>query len=251
MKSSPMKSAERRQFILTFIKENKEIRISEIAEHLATSVVTIRADLKYLEEKELIVRHHGGASLKESSVSFANQNVTYLDEKVEIARKASAFIKSGMTVLIDSGTTTLEIAKQIKDDVNCCVITNSLAVAVALEKNQNIMLVLTGGALRRYNNSFHGEISERALAGLSADIMFLGADGLDLEKGATTFSDYSIGRAMSRISKKIILTVDSSKFGRKCLNQVLPIEEIDVVITDAHLSEDVRQEFNKKGIVLL
>lgn len=251
MKSLPMKSAERRQFILTFIKAHKEIRISEIIEQVAASVVTIRADLRYLEEKKLIVRHHGGASIKEPNLPLINQKVAYMDEKIAIARKASEFIKSGMTILIDSGTTTLEIAKQIKSDVNCCVITNSLAVAVALEQNQNIMLVLTGGALRRYNNSFHGEISERALAGLSADIMFLGADGLDLEKGATTFSDYSIGRAMARISKKIILTIDSSKFGRKCLNQVLPIEDIDIVITDEHLSDAIRHEFSHKNLIFL
>lgn len=147
-------------------------------------------------------------------------------------------IHEGMTVILDSGSTTMLIAEGLMTAKNITVITNSLPAAFALSENKDITLVVCGGTVRHKTRSMHGSIAERSLQDINADLMFVGADGIDAVNGITTFNEgYSISGAMVTAANKVIAVLDSSKFNRRGFNQVLPIEKIDIIITDDAVSE--------------
>ena len=150
-------------------------------------------------------------------------------------------IHEGMTVILDSGSTTMLIAEGLMTAKNITVITNSLPAAFALSENKDITLVVCGGTVRHKTRSMHGSIAERSLQDINADLMFVGADGID----------YSISGAMVTAANKVIAVLDSSKFNRRGFNQVLPIEKIDIIITDDAVSEVDKLALQKTRVKLI
>jgi len=134
---------------------------------------------------------------------------------------------------------------------NITVITNSLPAAFTLEENKDITLVVCGGTVRHKTHSMHGTIAERSLQGICADLMFVGADGIDATNGITTFNEgYSISSVMAAAAHQVIAVLDASKFNRRGFNQVLPMEKIDCVITDDGISENDRAALSSKKVEL-
>ncbi|ARD58897.1 transcriptional regulator [Kosakonia radicincitans DSM 16656] len=249
-----MNSFERRNKIVELVNSQGSVLVIDLSNSFGISEVTIRADLRLLEEKGLVTRFHGGAA-KPGATVLDNENQEVVleeryrlasDPKKRIAQAAASMIEEGMTVILDSGSTTMLIAEALTKRTNITVITNSLPAAFALSENKDITLVVCGGTVRHKTHSMHGTIAERSLQGISADLMFVGADGIDATNGITTFNEgYSISSVMAAAAHKVIAVVDASKFNRRGFNQVLPMEKIDVVITDDSISDKDRSAFRK------
>ncbi|AJR00325.1 Galactitol utilization operon repressor [Enterobacteriaceae bacterium bta3-1] len=255
-----MNSFERRNKIVELVNENGSVLVGELSNSFGTSEVTIRADLRLLEEKRLLTRFHGGAA-KLSTVALEPENdevvleERYLlakDPKKRIAQSAALRVKPHDTVILDSGSTTMLIAEELIKMSDITVITNNLPAAFVLSENKDITLVVCGGTLRHKTRSMHGAIAELSLQGISADVMFVGADGLDATHGITTFNEgYSISDTMAQAAKEVIAVVDSTKFNRRGFNLVLPMKKIDCVITDSDISDSDKKALLETGTELV
>jgi len=234
---------ERRRKIRGLLEERAQITVVELAEKFSVSAVTIRADLVALDEIGALVRVHGGALPRRESDELPidiKQNMRRA-EKLRIAAAAVAHIHEGETVLLDSGTTTAEIAKLIRglkfESLN--VITNALNIAVMLASAPFINLIIPGGVLRRRSWSLSGPPAENAMRELQADTLFLGVDSLDPEVGLMTphVLEAQLNAQMIRISSRVIAVTDSSKLLRRNLSVISPVDTVDLLITDRGADE--------------
>lgn len=254
-----MNSFERRNKIIQLVNEQGTVLVQDLAGVFAASEATIRADLRFLEQKGVVTRFHGGAAKIMSGNSETETQEVGFKERFQlasapnrIAQAAVKMIHEGMTVILDSGSTTMLIAEGLMTAKNITVITNSLPAAFALSENKDITLVVCGGTVRHKTRSMHGSIAERSLQDINADLMFVGADGIDAVNGITTFNEgYSISGAMVTAANKVIAVLDSSKFNRRGFNQVLPIEKIDIIITDDAVSEVDKLALQKTRVKLI
>ncbi|WP_159566218.1 DeoR/GlpR family DNA-binding transcription regulator [Budvicia diplopodorum] len=255
-----MNSFERRNLIVDMVNTSGSVLVSNLSSNFDISEVTIRSDLRQLEKKGLLVRFHGGASKVSQDKGTLLANELRLEERYEqalapkmrIAILAASFVKPGETVILDSGSTTLLIAEELVKIDNITVITNNLPAAFALSENKEITLFVCGGTLRHKTRSMHGSITEQSLNGIVANIMFVGADGIDAEKGITTFNEgFAISGVMANTAHRVIAVIDSSKFGRSGFNQVLPIDKLDTIITDEGISDQDKAAFQQKNITVL
>ena len=229
---------ERRRKIRGMLEERAQISVVELAERFSVSAVTIRADLVALDEIGALVRVHGGALPRRESDELPidiKQNMRRA-EKLRIAAAAVAHIHEGETILLDSGTTTAEIAKLIRglkfESLN--VITNALNIAVMLASAPFVNLIIPGGVLRRRSWSLSGPPAENAMRELQADTLFLGVDSLDPEVGLMTpyVLEAQLNAQMIRIASKVIAVTDSSKLLRRNLSVISPVDTVDLLITD-------------------
>lgn len=257
---SNMNTFERRNKILDLVNKQDSVLVVDLSNEFSISEVTIRADLRLLEERGLVTRFHGGAAKPVISVVEGDNQEIGLEEryqlasdpKIRIAQAAATLIEEGMTVILDSGSTTMLIAEALIKMENITVITNNLPAAYALSENKDITLVVIGGTLRHKTHSMHGTIAERSLQGISADVMFVGADGIDTTNGITTFNEgYSISSVMAATAHKVVAVLDSSKFNRRGFNQVLPMTKIDCLITDEGICAKDKFSFVEMGKELI
>lgn len=253
-----MNTFERRNTIIELLREKGSVVVADLAKQFNISEVSIRTDLRVLEEQNLLVRFHGGAGLPTNLTQpQVQQEETQLDDryllsrdpKIQIAKVAVGLVKEGDTIILDSGSTTMMLAMELVKVKNITVITNNLPAAFILSDSPDITLVICGGYVRHKTRSMHGTMTENALKGIRADLMFVGADGIDPKVGLTTFNEgYGISAVMADISAKVICVVDSTKFNRSGFNLVLPMEKIDLLITNRNISEETRQELENSGV---
>ena len=255
-----MNASERRQEIIELLNMNSTVLVCDLSKKYDVSEVTIRTDLRLLEKQGVLTRFHGGAtkiidnddikSFKELQLEERYQR--FIEAKKRIALEAVKQVKEDDIIILDSGSTTMLIAEELVKLKHITVITNSLTSAFILSDNSDIMLLICGGTLRHKTRSFHGKIAEQSLDGISADILFVGADGIDAQRGITTFNEgYTISSVMANVAKKVVAVLDSSKFGRNGINIVLPLNKLDVIITDTNVDNKYKQEFAKQGINLI
>lgn len=250
---------ERRKKIIEKLDSDGSLLVSDIAATLGVTEVTVRNDLSLLEQRGLLTRFHGGAARLVSrpgvaepqpggELSIAERYQLAADPKKRIAMAAVTRVREGDTVILDSGSTTRVLAEQLVEQDNITVITNNLPAALILMDNPSITVVVCGGTLRHKTVSLHGSIAEFALRGVSARVMFVGADGLDVENGITTFNEgYAISAAMAAVAEEVVVVTDASKFGRKGFNVVLPLAQIDTIITDDAASPEAVAILQQQG----
>ena len=246
--------AERRHRIVELLREHGKVTVEALAVRFATSAVTIRTDLAALEASGALERTHGGALLRQDDDDqpIKVKRTLHHAEKVRIAKAAAALIQDGETVILDSGTTTAEIAKQIRklevQSIN--VITNALNIAALLTDVPAVRLIMPGGILRPESNSLSGHMAEAALANLQADRLFLGADGLDPERGVMTphLPEAQLNAKMIEISRQVIVVADSSKLMRRNISLIARVEQLHMIITDAGADPDVVAELRRRGV---
>ncbi|MDU6410238.1 MAG: DeoR/GlpR family DNA-binding transcription regulator [Yersiniaceae bacterium] len=258
-----MNSYERRHKIVDLVNQQGTVLVAELSDAFDVSEVTIRSDLRLLEERGMVLRFHGGAArpgdavdnlLNEAGkeaveVVLEDRYRLAKDPKKRIAQAAAAMVRAGDTVILDSGSTTMLIAEELVNREDITIITNNLPAAFVLSENKDITLVICGGTLRHKTRSMHGTVAESALQGISANLMFVGADGLDAVNGITTFNEgYSISGVMAKAAARVIAVTDASKFGRRGFNQVLPLAQIDTVITDSGIGSDDHQALAQRGM---
>ena len=246
-----MFAEERQEQILELLKRNKRVSNTELIKKFGVSGTTIRIDLTELEQKGLLSRTHGGAILKEDSISSRREKNK--EAKECIARKAREQIEDGDTILLDSGTTALDLAALLNELHNLTVITNDLQIALKLQKCPEIHLILLGGRVRTSFECTVGGMGIRALEELSVDKVFMTTNALSLQKGATTpnLDNAEIKRAMMKIGNQRYLLCDSSKIGTKTVCSFAKIEEFDVLITDNKISQEMKEKIEKLHIEVL
>jgi len=246
----------RRSKIIHLIEEKGQVQVQELSSMFDVSSVTIRNDLSYLEEKNLLYRTRGGA-IKQVKVALdlawnekARKNS---DQKRRISEKAAELIQDGDTVILDSGTTVTEIAKRLNNFHNLTVITHALNIATELAGFKGIQVIMPGGILRGNDFSLVGSQAEQNLRDYYCDKLFLGVSGFDTTSGISTPSvtETRLNRVMMEIAQEVIVVTDSSKFGKRCLAFISPVEKIHKVITDDGIPEKDKQNLLSQNIELI
>ena len=251
-----MMAEERRTQIIQMIRSAGRVKVNDLSAHFNTSAVTIRNDLNDLHQRGLVLRSHGGAVLpdtihRESPVD--ERLKAHAAEKRRIGALAASLIHDGETIILDSGTTTLEIARQIKNKQGLQIITNGVNIAAELLDAHDVQVFIVGGTVRHESASISGRFTEQMLAEFSADKMFLSGAGCDVDFGVSggNLEETMVNRAMLSISREIILVADASKFSRRSMARIVPFSEIDTVISDTNLPEEIQTQLRSLGCSLM
>ena len=249
---------ERRQHILAKLQREGRVLISDLSDALGISRITIRKDLDYLVGKGLVLRSHGGA------LPVRTQNTALLDpslhekeqkqskEKLRIAKAAAGLVTEGMCVVLDSGTTTTAIARELRRFEHLTVITNAVNIATELA-GTDFEVILTGGTLRKNSFSLVGPVTEDMLRSMRADVLFLGVDGFDVRAGVSTpnLLESRVNRAMVDSAARVVVVCDSTKFKRRSLALIVPPAKIHAVITDNQISAADVDVLTRAGVEVL
>jgi DeoR family transcriptional regulator of aga operon len=248
----------RRIKILETLKSNGQVNVKELSEELGVTGVTIRNDLAQLEKKNILIRARGGAikidqNYLDEDFPLSDKQKRNLAEKKEIGKKAAELIENGNTIIIDSGSTTYQLAKNLFNFEELTVITNALNVATLLAEHKNINVIVPGGILRKNSVSLIGILAEKGFKDYYCDKVFLGVDGFDLDFGISTPSpeEAHLNQIMIEISKEVIVLTDSSKFERRGFAFIAPVNKITTVVTDKGLRPEHKAKLESVGIKVI
>ncbi len=265
--NSRMLAEGRRRKILELVEQSGQITIHDVVRRFSVSAVTARSDLDALSANGVVLRSHGGAVRYEPTQDYPLKLKATLhrSEKARIGQAAAQLVQPNETIILDSGTTTAEIAKNLKrSKVKFTVVTSALNIANELADAPEISLIMLGGLLRTVSYSFVGPQAEAMLRDLHADRLFLAVDGFDLTGGPFTpdvleaqlasgpftpdVLEAQLNGLMMKVSKEVTVVADSTKLGRRSLFRIGPIENVHRLITDARAPEEFTDALRKKGI---
>lgn len=247
-----MLKEERQAYIIHQINLHNKVLSSDLSVQLNVSEDTIRRDLNELAENGQIIKVYGGALSKSFQFPFQDGNVYAKENKKKIASKALTLINSGMTVLIGGGTTMIELARLIPNDLQCTFFTISPLVAMELAEKDNIEVFLLGGKLSRNTNIVTGSQVINELSDLHVDLCLLGTNSLSIEEGITD-SDWEvvqIKRAMIKCSKNLAILSIAEKLNSKQKMRVAPLKEVSYLVTDLEPNDKHLKDFAKHIKVL-
>ncbi|WP_323134713.1 transcriptional repressor AgaR [Pontibacter kalidii] len=244
--------AERHQQIINRLQQEGKVNVADLCADMDVSSVTIRKDLKLLEDKGLLFRTHGGATLHNPYTidrSVNEKEKIQSTEKMLIGTAAAKLLQPNDSILIASGTTVLALAKSIQPKGQLTVITSALNVSQELIQRPEIEVIQLGGLLRKSSSSVTGPYAESILTDFSFSKLFLGVDGIDLEFGLTTTNvmEAHLNRQMIKVSQKTIVLADSTKFGRRGFGRICGFEDIDQIITDRGVPDYVVKALEAMG----
>jgi DeoR family transcriptional regulator of aga operon len=247
--SNSFMNEERLRAIGEFVRKNGRAFVRDLAVTFKSSEVTIRRDLDILQKRGLLYRTHGGALRIESDFSLTERELKHPSEKYAIALAASRMVRDGQSIILGAGSTTTAIARVMHDFKNVTVITNGISIASELA-NSNVDVILTAGLLRKHSYSVVGPLAEQALSRLKADIFFMGIDGIDSRVGffMQNMLGAQLARVMVEMASRTIVVCDSSKFGRTGLSTIIPIDQVDGLITDSQVPDFELAALRKAGV---
>lgn len=245
---------ERRIWLEKQILKNNKIDIDEISKKLNVSPMTIRRDLKILEQEGKVIRTHGGAVSSRAfatELPYSSKEIHNIEEKKEIALKALSLVEENFIVILDSGTTTFELAKLLKDRNDLTIITNDIKIAVELIESDNKVIV-TGGEMQKDVGALFGPTTQEMLKMIHADIFFMGAHAIDIESGVTapTFEKSIIKQLMINAAKETWLLADHSKFNKLAFSKVCDLNELEGIIVDSNLDATIAEDYKNKITLL-
>jgi DeoR/GlpR family transcriptional regulator of sugar metabolism len=243
---------QRRHAILALLNEQGEVTVEALAKHFQTSEVTIRKDLSALEANGLLLRRYGGAvPVPQEFIADTGHKVSI--HKLAIAKAAVSLIKEHARIIIDSGSTTAAMIPHLGRQPGLVVMTNSLQVATAIrELEPEPVLLMTGGTWDPHSESFQGQVAEQVLRSYDFDQLFIGADGLDLDRGTTTFNELlGLSRVMAEAAREVIVLAEADKLGRRIPNLELPWGSVHTLITDDRLPTEARDLIQARGVRLI
>ena len=251
--SQPRNTKQRRHTIMQLLQEQGEVSVDQLVQLFDISEVTIRKDLSALETSGFLLRKYGGAILMPKEIMDENENDELTKRKFVIAKAAAERIRDHNRIIVDSGSTTATLIKQLNLKQGLVVMTNSLSVAMELRALENEpTLLMTGGTWDTRSESFQGKVAEQVLRSYDFDQLFIGADGIDLARGSTTFNELvGLSQVMAEVSREVVVMVESQKIGRKMPNLELTWQQIDVLITDTGLSEQDKQAILAHGVEVI
>lgn len=251
--SQPRNTKQRRHTIMQLLQEQGEVSVDQLVQLFDISEVTIRKDLSALETNGFLLRKYGGAILMPKEIIDESENDELTKRKFVIAKAAAERIRDHNRIIVDSGSTTAALIKQLNLKQGLVVMTNSLSVATELRALENEpTLLMTGGTWDTRSESFQGKVAEQVLRSYDFDQLFIGADGIDLARGSTTFNELvGLSQVMAEVSREVVVMVESQKIGRKMPNLELTWQQIDVLITDTGLSEQDKQAILAHGVEVI
>jgi DeoR/GlpR family transcriptional regulator of sugar metabolism len=241
-----MRLNDRQQSILDLLKEQKKLGVGELAGRFGVSEMTIRRDLRMLEDQSLLTRTHGGVvnTRKVSFEQFLGERMNvHLDAKRAIARRASQLVEPGDTIILDTGTTVFQLSNALENIPDLTIATPSLAAAANLFGRQTARIIVLGGYLKPWSPDLIGTLTEDNVANLHFRKAFLGADGIDPASGffCNDLASANVVRQIIKASDKVFVLADSSKIGVKSLIKYAEFGDVDVFVTDGRDPAKARQ----------
>jgi len=245
--------AQRHKIILSELEKEGYVRVHDLSERLGVTEVTIRKDLKVLEERRLLVRSHGSASPMSSLINdrhIDEKEKVQVNEKMRIAEAASQLLKKNDRIIIASGTTLLAFAQKIDITEPITVITPSVKISLLLSYKPNIDIIQLGGSMRKSSASVIGPYAETLLGEMMCSKLFIGVDGIDLDFGLTTsnIAEAHLNQYMLDAAQEVIVLADSSKFGKRGFGKICNINQVHHIITDRDAPGNIIQVIRERGI---
>jgi DeoR family transcriptional regulator of aga operon len=246
-------TVDRRAEIMKQLEQEEQVNVFELSRQFNVSEVTIRKDLKHLEKKNILIRSRGGAmkrSMLNIDLSIYDRRRQNINLKAAIGAAAAGMINNGETILLDTGTTVMELARNLPKKIEITVITNSIDITFRLAEFPNIRVIMPGGILRRNSLALVGEQTAESLRTYYCDKYFLSADGVDVEKGmlTTNIEEAALARINIKNSQKVFALIDSSKFQSKGITAIAPLAQVDTLITDSGIPSHILKEIRNLGV---
>lgn len=243
----------RRKLLLDLISKHGFARLEDLVESTGVSESTVRRDLESLDQNGAIKRTHGGAIYAgelRSMPAFDDRTTTATAEKRAIGRAAAELVRDGETVLLDGGTTTLEVARALLGR-RVQVVTNSLPIATLLGPNKDTDLILLGGYVYPRTGVALGPIAIASMESIRVSTVMMGAGGI-VADGVYNSNSLLVEteQAMMRCGERVVIVADHNKFGKTALKRLCPLEDIDAVVVDAGLSESHRELLEAAGVAI-
>jgi len=247
---------DRHQFILGKLKKEGKVNILDLVEEMEVSGVTIRKDLKLLEDKKLLFRTRGGGSINNPYAAdrpIYEKEFINAEEKKKIARAAIELIGQTDSIMIGSGTTVFEVARALYPNKHLTVITPALKVGLELSSRPNIEVLQLGGLIRPNSSSVAGAHAMKVLEDVSCSMLFLGVDGIDIDFGASisNLAEAALNQKMIESAQTIVVCADSTKFDRRGLGRICSLEQVQYIITDNKVSPNTVKALEDKGIKVI
>ena len=238
------------------LQTQPRLTVAELSRRLRVSPVTIRSDLTELERRGRLVRTHGGAiaaNKREHELDFENRARLEHAAKVRIGQEAAALVHDGDSIFLDASTTSLELAKAVRDRRELTIITNSLRSAQELVMSPNLTVIMPGGIVRREAFSLVGMWSADLLQQFNIARAFMGARGFTLEEGLTDVhpDEVALKRAIIGSAKEVIALIDHTKWNQVALASFCSLEQLAIIITDRHAPRKMVEEARGRGIQVL
>lgn len=251
-----MNTIERRHDIAQIALQLGKVSVPELVAKYEVSAVTIRADLNYLHDKNLLIRTRGGALASNritKELTLDEKHCERLEIKRKLALLACQQINEGDALILDSGSTTAEIALCLHTFRRLVVMTNGLNVAQNLLNASGVEVLMTGGTLRKKSLSFYGRQAEDSLERYHFDKVILGVDGFDFQAGISTHFEYEamLNRVMCKVAREVIAVTDSSKFNRSGVHKICGFADVDLLITDDGIPDAFAQALEQDGVRII
>ncbi|NLM13361.1 MAG: DeoR/GlpR transcriptional regulator [Epulopiscium sp.] len=248
-----MLAIERRKKIIDILNETKSVKVQDLSELFGVTEETIRRDLEKLEKEGLLQRTYGGAILLDSlseDLPFTVRAVSNPEGKRAIGKVIANYIEDNDTIMLDSSSTALEVAKNLKHKKNITVITNSVIVLTELAQNENCTVISTGGMLRARSMSFVGPGAKQAIENYYVNKAILSCKGIHMQNGIMESNEMEteIKKSMVKSAHTIFYAIDHTKFDQLSFVKMLDIESVDYIFTDKELSKDWEQFLLNKNV---
>lgn len=238
--------SEREHSILNRLMVQGAVSVADLSSELEVSEVTIRSDLSSLEERGLLSRTHGGALPSIHPHIFQRQNMN-IEEKHRIAKAAAGLVEDGDAIMIEAGTTTSLLPRYLAGKRDILIITNSIPAFESAKSNPALKITLVGGEFRDSTDSFVGRITLDTIRRFNVRCAFVGTDGFSLKSGITThlIEGGDVISVMRERAENLVLLADSSKYGKTGIVTILPLSQINTLITDTGLPDAAKEELNQ------
>lgn len=248
-----MYAEERRQAMADLARREGRVEVTGLAERFDVTPETVRRDLTDLEHRGILRRVHGGAISLErirTEPAVDEKASRMADEKRKIARRALDLVPPGGTILLDAGTTTLTLARELPTEIELTVVTNDVSIVLALAGHPNVNLLLIGGRVRKNVLANVDDWALHVLDGLSVDVAFLATNGVSVSRGLSTpdVAEAAVKRAMIAAGRQVVLLADRTKVSDEHLVRFAEPTDIDIFVTDDGLSREEADLFIEAGV---
>ena len=255
MIANPSSAKERRALILRMLENREEVFVTELSRETGISEVTIRKDLTLLQSRNLLVRTRGGAMRKpvenlSEDTAISKKRMFNFKEKERIGVEAAKMIKEGDFIMLDSGTTTLEVARNLDRFQHLDILTNAVNIADELMRYKRFNVILLGGNMRINSHSTVGPLALSVLRNFNGYKLFLGVDSFSLETGISTpnLEEALLNQQMIKQAGKVIAVFDSSKFNKRSFVHIADLQQIDTIVTDQCIPTGMKTKLKNAGI---